>query len=37
MTDEVIFDNLDEAPEATEEAVAAVEALPEAGETEVSE
>lgn len=34
MTDEVIFDNLDEAPEATEEAVAAVEALPEAGETE---
>lgn len=37
MTDEVIFDNLDEAPEATEEAAAAVEALPEAGETEVSE
>lgn len=37
MTDEVIFDNLDEAPEATEEAVAAVEALPEAEETEVSE
>ena len=37
MTDEGIFDNLDEAPEATEEAVAAVEALPEAGETEVSE
>lgn len=37
MTDEVIFDNLDEAPEATEEAVAAVEALPEAGETKVSE
>lgn len=37
MTDEVIFDNLDAAPEATEEAVAAVEALPEAGETEVSE
>lgn len=37
MTDEVILDNLDEAPEATEEAVAAVEALPEAGETEVSE
>lgn len=37
MTDEVIFDNLDEAPEATEETVAAVEALPEAGETEVSE
>ena len=37
MTDEVIFDNLDEAPEATEEAVAAVEVLPEAEETEVSE
>lgn len=37
MTDEVIFDDLDEAPEATEEAVAAVEALPEAEETEVSE
>lgn len=37
MTDEVIFDNLDEAPEATEEAVVAVEALPEAEETEVSE
>lgn len=37
MTDEVIFDNLDEAPEATEEAVAAVEALPEVEETEVSE